>query len=100
MTQYETVMQTDLSVCLSCGERAEGPPHHIIHGTKHNKRFSEKNGLMAYLCYDCHYDCHHGTGKTDIKLKKAAQREFLKTHTLQEWMAFVGKNYLWEEDDE
>lgn len=81
--------------CYLCGKTVNLERHHIFGGVA-NRKISEQLGLWVYLCHDCH------TGKngaqydkeTNLRLKRDAQRAFEKTHTRDEWMKCIGKNYL------
>ena len=53
-------MQGD-KVCFLCGSVRNLERHHCIHGTA-NRKLAEKDGLIVWLCHDCHMDLHdHGT---------------------------------------
>ena len=71
--------------------------HHIFFGTA-NRKISEKNGLKVWLTAEEHrvtYGVHGKHGKNlDIKLKQEAQRKYEETHTREEFIKLIGKNYL------
>lgn len=71
--------------------------HHIFFGTA-NRKVSEKNGLKVWLTVEEHkgtYGVHGKYGRDlDIKLKQDAQRKYEKTHTREEFIKLIGKNYL------
>ena len=81
--------------CYLCGKTVNLERHHIFGGVA-NRKISEQLGLWVYLCHDCH------TGKngaqynkfTNLRLKQDAQRAFEQNHTRDEWMKWIGKNYL------
>jgi hypothetical protein len=70
--------------------------HHVIFG-RANRKLSEKYGLKVYLCL-----WHHTEGKESVhhnkelrqQLEEDAQRAFLKTHSMDEWMAIFGRNFI------
>lgn len=77
--------------------------HHIYGGA--NRKISDKNGFFVYLTKANHTgaNCNdnplgvlgvHFNRDFDLKLKRACQREFEKTHTRQDFMRLIGKNYL------
>ena len=69
--------------------------HHICMGANRNN--SEKIGAWVYLCYRHHNGSSEGVHynhKLDIELKQLAQQEFEKTHSRDEWMKIIHKNYL------
>lgn len=90
----KSIMQ-DERRCYLCGKLNDLEKHHIFGGVA-NRPISEKLGLWVYLCHECH------TGKDgaqynkmkNLLLKQDAQFAFERTHTRQEWMKWIGKNYL------
>lgn len=81
--------------CYLCGKTVNLEKHHIFGGVA-NRKISERLGLWVYLCHNCH------TGKNgaqynkekNLRLKQDAQRAYEKTHTRDEWVKWIGKNYL------
>lgn len=71
--------------------------HHIFFGTA-NRKVSEKNGLKVWLTSEEHrgtYGVHGKFGRDlDIKLKQDAQRKYEETHTREDFIKLIGKNYL------
>lgn len=71
--------------------------HHIFFGTA-NRKVSEKNGFKVWLTTEEHrgtYGVHGKFGRNlDIKLKQDAQRKYEETHTREEFIKLIGKNYL------
>lgn len=76
-------------------EKAYLEEHHVLFGNAH--AFAEAEGLKVNLCLE-----HHRTGVAAVHnnqenaelLMKIAQERWEKTHTHEEWMLHVGKNYL------
>lgn len=72
--------------------------HHIFEGWG-NRRISEqhKEYFTIWLCPIHHnlsdYGIHFNKD-IDLEVKKDAQRKFEETHTREEFMALIGKNYL------
>ena len=71
--------------------------HHIFFGTA-NRKVSEKNGLKVWLTSEEHRGTYGVHGKfgidLDIKLKQDAQRKYEETHTREDFIKLIGKNYL------
>ena len=71
--------------------------HHIFFGTA-NRKVSEKNGLKIWLTSEEHrgtYGVHGKFGRDlDKKLKQDAQRKYEETHTREDFIKLIGKNYL------
>ena len=70
--------------------------HHVIFG-RANRRLSEKHGLKVYLCLRHHTEgpeAVHHNAQLRQQLEEDAQRAFLKEHTMAEWMAVFGRNFI------
>lgn len=79
--------------CYTCGS-PYCEDHHIFFGPL--RKISERYGLKVWLCTEHHKgnEGPHLNRAFDIFLKKLAQREFLKNHTMDEWMKEFGRNFL------
>jgi len=73
---YGSILTSNHERCYKCG-RTACEWHHIIHGTKGNKKLSEQYGLMVPLCRECHTKVHHSGGELDRELKEDSQRALL-----------------------
>lgn len=88
----------DEKVCYITGQEENLHKHHIFFG--HGLRqISEKHGFWVYLVWYLHNGSNEGVhGKNghdlDLMLKQTAQRIFEKTHSREEFMKLIGKNYL------
>ena len=91
----KSIMQRK-KVCWFSGSERYLEEHHIFGG--HGKRdLSEQYGLKVYLRKDWH-DKVHSDRETAMKLKRAGQRAFEKTHTREEFMQIFGKNYIYDDE--
>lgn len=49
-------------------------------------------------CWYCgttqNLECHHQRRDFDLRLRRAAQSIFVDTHSQEEWMEEVGRNYI------
>lgn len=85
--------------------RTEGlDKHHIFHGTG-MRAISDKHGFWVYLWQPLHIAGMGGLHARpnrglDLELKQACQRKFEETHTREEFMAIIGRNYLDDEEAE
>lgn len=83
--------------CIVCRTKYNLHLHHIFFGVK-NRKISDKNGFTCYLCQPHHegtYGVHGKYGhELDLKLKQQCQAEFEKTHTRDDWLDLIGRNYL------
>ena len=87
--------------CYICGTESNLHLHHVFFGTA-NRRVSDENGFVCYLCGKHHNlsdNAVHFNINMDMAIKRDCQREFEKTHTREEFMELIGRNYLDDEDD-
>lgn len=73
--------------------------HHIYGGP--NRKISEANGFWVWLAPEWHNLSDAGVHmdrSLDLLLKRDCQEKFEQTHSREEFMALIGRNYL--EDDE
>lgn len=70
--------------------------HHVLFGNGH--AFAEAEGLKVNLCTEKHHKegpaAVHNNYKNAELLMRIAQEEWEKTHSHEEWMLHVEKNYL------
>lgn len=86
--------------CLYCKRKMASETHHLIGQVAYRDK-SEKYGLTAGLCWECHDKLHCRKGGIEIKrfLQKVAQKVFEKyIGNRQDWMKEFHKNYLWDEE--
>lgn len=83
------------TACHVCGKPATDK-HHAFFGHK-NRQISEDHGFVFFLCRDCHegmWGVHGMNGHNlDIQLKREAQAKFEETHSREEFMGLIGRNY-------
>ena len=93
----KSVLQTEKE-CYITGSTYNLHRHHIYFGNPWRK-ISEDHGFWVYLTGALHNQSNEGVhGKNghalDLKLKQDCQRKFEETHSREEFMAIIGKNYL------
>ena len=98
--RYEETRPRKCAVC-GRGEDWNDPfdLHHVFGGA--NRKNSEREGLVVYLH---HFACHesgpnavHRNRETDLKLKSAAEKAWLKANegaTVEDFMLIFGRNYI------
>lgn len=73
--------------------------HHVYGGT--NRTVSEENGFKVYLCLQHHIDgpeaVHNNIENMRI-IQRDCQETYEKTHTRQQFMELIGRNYLDQEE--
>ena len=94
----QSILQTEKE-CYFTGRTDNLHKHHIYFGTA-NRRISEENGFWVWLTADWHTGnvavaVHHNR-ENSLMLKKACQIVYERSHSRQEFMDLIGKNYLEE----
>ena len=82
--------------CYFCRSTYNVHLHHIFGGTA-NRKQSEKHGFKVFLCGFHHNMSNEGVHfnrELDLKLKRECQAKFEETHSREEFMKIIGKNYL------
>ena len=75
-------------ICEFCGKYSKRlDPHEIFGGS--NRKRSIKNKFVKLLCREC-----HSNEKIINQLRIDTQKEYEKTHTRQEFIDLIGKNYI------
>ena len=85
----------DEKECWVCGTTLNLHTHHIFYGP--NRKNSERLGLKIYLCARHHNMSNEGVhfdSELDDKIKIMAQKKFEETHTREEFMSIMGRNYI------
>lgn len=81
--------------CLICGSSQGLELHHVFYGYG-LRQLSDKFGMVAVLCRECHRGGRgvHLNHELDLELKQEFQRRFEQTHSRQAFMAIFGRNWL------
>ncbi len=92
-----SILQAE-KVCYITGSKINLHKHHIYHGTG-NRQVSEDNGFWVWLQGDWHNQADYGVHGKDghdinFKLKEICQSEYEKTHSREEFIKLIGRNYL------
>lgn len=91
----KSIMQDEKRCYVTKAENVPLHKHHIYGGP--NRRVSEANGFWVWLRPEWHNMSDHGVHFNmvlDMKLKQECQRKYEETHTRDEFMALIGRNYL------
>lgn len=88
----------DSTRCAICGKEHGLHKHHIFFGTA-NRQLSEEDGMVVYLCPDCHEHgarAVHRNRETDVALKQAAERVWMADRDADEdaFRARYGRSWL------
>ena len=92
----KSILQSEKK-CYITGSTYNLHRHHIFAGGR--RQISEREGFWVYLIGQLHNQSNEGVhGKNghalDLKLKQDCQRKYEETHSREEWMLLMGKNYL------
>lgn len=82
--------------CYFCHTTYNLHCHHVFEGTA-NRKISEKNGFKAWLCAEHHNMSNnsvHFNREMSLILKRLYQKEYEKTHSREEFIKLIGRNYL------
>lgn len=83
--------------CYFCGSTQRLERHHIFGGA--NRKKSERDGLVVYLCHECHNEPPHGVHHNKemmLDLHRYGESLWLFQHdaTIEDFIREYGKNYL------
>lgn len=93
----DSIMQ-ETRACYITGDTYGLHKHHVFFGNP-NRKISEKNGFWVWLRWDWHNGSSYGVhGKDghdlDLRIKRECQQIYEQTHTREEFMRLIGRNYL------
>ena len=77
--------------CSYCGSYRSIEVNEVFEGK--NRQVSIKNGFCISLCYECH-EKFHNDREFNLYYKRLFQKEFEKTHSREEFIKLIGRNYL------
>lgn len=93
----DSILQSERR-CYFCGSMLWLEEHHIYGGR--NRKISEKNGFKVILCHRDHNEppkgVHFNKQRSD-QLKADCQRKYEETHTREEFIALIGRNYIYDD---
>ncbi|MCD8209064.1 MAG: hypothetical protein LUD72_14090 [Bacteroidales bacterium] len=91
----KSLFNTRAGICYECHECGNIALHHIFPGNP-RRRFCTEDGLIVFLCTDCHRKVHENpnTG-IDLDLKQAGQRLWETYYgDRSDFIKRYNKNYL------
>lgn len=82
--------------CYVCGAREGLHRHHVFCGTGRRWQ-SETHGFVVYLCA-AHHNASpagvHFDRSLDLRIRRDCQKKYEETHTREQFLAVIGRNYL------
>ena len=91
----KSIMQ-DEKKCFACGTTMGLHLHHVYPGTA-NRKISDKHGFTIWLCgrhHNLSNDGIHFNKEFDLRVKQLCQKKYEETHSREEFMSLIGRNYL------
>lgn len=91
----QSILQTEKE-CYITGQTNNLQKHHIFFGNP-NRKISEKSGFWVWLRWDWHNGASYGVHfnrELDLALKRECQERYEETHSREEFIRLIGKNYL------
>ena len=85
-----SILTYNLDNCFICGKE-KNDIHEIYPGAK--RIISIKNGFCIPLCRKCHQELTNNEVKS-LVYKMICQKKYEKTHTREEFIKLIGRNYL------
>lgn len=91
-----SILQGREKVCYITGRTDGLHRHHIFGGQR--RAISDKNGFWVWVVGEWHnlapYSIHRNGWELRRKLQSECQKKYLESHTMEEWMELMGKNYM------
>lgn len=92
----KSILDTQKYVCYRCGRYGPTERHHIFGGA--NRKLSDEDGLIVFLCHSCHnappFGAHFNKNTMEW-LHRIGQEAWESMYgTRDEFMRRYGKNYL------
>lgn len=97
MKRGKSILQ-DKKECYITGRTDNLHPHHIFYG-RGQRKISDKHGFWIWLTGEYHTQStklgvHFDNVEMKEKLQRDCQTKFEETHSREEFMKLIGKNYL------
>ena len=85
-----SILTNNMEVCFICKMPASDI-HEVYAGAK--RQVSMENGFCIPLCRRCH-NIITKNYQEDVKLRVRCQKEYEKTHTREEFLDLIHRNYI------
>lgn len=86
-----SIIYKDLTKCALCPSKIGIEKNEVYEGAKRGA--SIKHGFVIPLC-EIHHKKFHNNRKFALSIKRQFQEEFEKTHTREEFLSIIHRNYL------
>lgn len=91
----KSILTDDLTVSYLSG-RPKEDIHHCIFG-RGRRQISEREGFIVPLTHEEHMRVHQDR-ELQLYFVRKCQTKYEETHTREEWLKLVGRNYLESEE--
>ena len=88
-----SIIYSDMTKCCECGSKIGIEKNEIFSGAY--RQTSIRLGMVAPMCHECHQRFHNDI-MFNLKYKTMFQKEYMKTHSLDEFIKTFGKNYIFK----
>lgn len=88
-----SIIYNDLNKCCNCGSTIGIELNEIYEGAY--RRRSIEHGAVAPMCHNCHKKFHNDS-TFNLHYKVLFEKEFLKTHSKEEFIRIFGQDYIFK----
>ena len=88
-----SIIYPDLNKCCECGSKIGVQKNEIFEGSY--RQISMLNGMVCPFCKKCHERFHNDI-IFNLEYKIMFQKEYMKTHSLEEFISTFGQNYIYK----
>lgn len=86
-----SIIYSDLTKCCQCGSKIGIEKNEVFGGSY--RQISIKLGMVCSMCRQCHNRFHNDI-MFNLFYKVMFEKEYLKTHTKEEFISNFGKDYI------
>ena len=88
-----SIIYRDLTKCCNCGSKIAIEKNEVFSGSYRQK--SIELGMVCPFCRDCHTQFHNDI-MLNLFYKVMFEKEFLKTHSKEEFIKIFGQDYIFK----
>lgn len=88
-----SIIYPDLTKCCNCGSKIGIEKNEVYEGAY--RQISIKLGMVCPFCKKC-YDVFHNDIMFNLSYKVIFEKEYLKTHTKEEFIKMFGQDYIYK----
>lgn len=88
-----SIIYRDLTKCCNCGSKMGIQKNEVFEGSY--RQVSIKLGMVCPFCWKCHNLFHNDT-MFNLFYKVMFEKEYLKTHTKEEFIKTFGQDYIFK----